>query len=73
MKFTDLRVKTKLMLGFAFLAALVLLVSALSLHSLGRSNDRFANHLSGVGARERLATDIRGAAMPADPRRAAFA
>jgi methyl-accepting chemotaxis protein-1 (serine sensor receptor) len=62
MKFTDLRVKTKLMLGFASIAALVLLVSALSLHSLGSSNDRFANYLSGVGARERLATDIRGAA-----------
>jgi len=62
MKFTDLRVKTKLMLGFAFLAAVVLLVSALSLHSLGSSNDRFVNYLAGVGTRERLATDIRGAA-----------
>ena len=62
MKFADLRVKTKLMLAFAFVAAIVLLVSVLSLHSLGGSNDRFANYLSGVGARERLATDVRGAA-----------
>ena len=62
MKFSDLRVKTKLMLGFAFLAAIVLLVSALAMHSLGASNDRFANYLSGVGMRERLATDVRGAA-----------
>ena len=62
MKFTDLRVKTKLMLGFAFLAAIVLLVSTLSLRSLGSSNDRFANYLAGVGNRERLAIDIRGAA-----------
>jgi hypothetical protein len=31
MKFTDLRVKTKQMLGFAVVAAIVLLVSALSL------------------------------------------
>ena len=62
MKFTDLRVKTKLMLGFGTVAAIVLLVSALSLHSLGASNERFSSYLAGVGARERLATDIRGAA-----------
>ena len=62
MKFTDLRVKTKLMLGFAFIAAFVLLVSLLSLRSLGLSNDRFASYLSGVAARERLAFEIRGAA-----------
>jgi methyl-accepting chemotaxis protein len=60
--FSNLRVKTKLMLGFAVMAAIVLLVSALSLRSLARSNDRFADYLSGVGQRERLAMDIRGAA-----------
>jgi methyl-accepting chemotaxis protein-1 (serine sensor receptor) len=62
MKLTDLRVKTKLMLGFAVIAAIVLLVSALSLHSLSASNARFSNYLSGVGTRERMATDIRAAA-----------
>ena len=62
MKFADLRVKTKLMLGFALLAAIVLLVSMLSLRSLSGSNDRFANYLSGVGTRERLAVEVRGAA-----------
>ena len=62
MKITDLRVKTKLMLAFAFVAAIVLLVSALSLHSLGSSNDRFADYLAGVGTRERLASEVRGAA-----------
>jgi methyl-accepting chemotaxis protein-1 (serine sensor receptor) len=62
MKFNDLRVKTKLMLGFAFLAAVVLLVSALSLRSLGDANARFSGYLSGVLTRERLATDIRGGA-----------
>ena len=62
MNFNDLRVKTKLMLAFAFLATIVLLVSALSLRSLGKSNDRFSSYLSGVGVRERLATDIRHAA-----------
>jgi len=62
MNFANLRVKTKLMLGFALLAAIVLLVSMLSLGSLSGSNGRFANYLSGVGARERLATEVRGAA-----------
>jgi methyl-accepting chemotaxis protein len=62
MKFADLRVKTKLMLAFAFLAGIVLLVSALALHSLARSNERFSGYLAGVGARERLATDVRDAA-----------
>ncbi|WP_275682705.1 methyl-accepting chemotaxis protein [Scleromatobacter humisilvae] len=62
MKFADLPVKTKLMLGFAVVAAIVLLVSALSLHSLGASNARFSSYLSGVGTRERLAFDVRGAA-----------
>jgi methyl-accepting chemotaxis protein-1 (serine sensor receptor) len=62
MKLTDLRVKTKLMLAFAFVAAIVLLVSALSLRSLSGSNDRFSSYLEGVGARERLALDVRGAA-----------
>jgi methyl-accepting chemotaxis protein len=62
MNFANLRVKTKLMLAFALVAAIVLFVSALSLHSLGSSNDRFSSYLSGVGTRERLATEIHGAA-----------
>ena len=62
MKLADLRVKTRLMLGFAFLAAIVLMVSAFSLHSLGSANGRFADYLAGVGNRERLAADVRGAA-----------
>jgi len=62
MKFSDLRVKTKLMLGFAAVAAIVLLVSALSLHSLGASNARFSDYLAGVGVRERLAADVHSAA-----------
>ena len=62
MKFADLRVKTKLMLAFAAIAAVVLFVSALSLRSLSASNDRFSGYLAGVAARERLATDIHAAA-----------
>jgi methyl-accepting chemotaxis protein len=62
MNLSHLRVKTKLMLGFALLAAVVLLVSGLSLRSLGNANERFTAYLEGVGNREHLAVDIRGAA-----------
>jgi methyl-accepting chemotaxis protein len=61
-KLSHLRVKSKLMLGFALLAAIVLLVSGLGLSSLTHSNARFTGYLDGVGLRERLAVDIRGAA-----------
>ena len=37
MNLSHLRVKTRLMLGFAVLAAIVLLVSGLALRSLGRA------------------------------------
>ena len=50
------------MAGFAALAAIVVVVSGLSLHSLGRANDRFSEYLSSIGERQGLATDIRGAA-----------
>ena len=62
MKLRDVKVKTKLLLSFALMAAVVLLVSGLALHSLGRANDRLTEYLQGVGQRERLATDIRDAA-----------
>ena len=44
------------------LAGVVLLVSGLSLRSLGQSNDRFGGYLSGVGFRESIATEVRSAA-----------
>jgi len=59
MKWTDVRVKSKLMLGCAAMAAVV---SALALHSLSKSNDRFEDYLSGVAQRERLVIAVRGAA-----------
>ncbi|MBT9491800.1 MAG: MCP four helix bundle domain-containing protein [Paucibacter sp.] len=61
-KWSHLRVKSKLMLGFALLAAIVLLVSGLALGSLTRSNARFTDYLEGVGMREHMAVEIRGAA-----------
>ncbi len=62
MRLKDLRVKTKLLLGFACLALVVVLVSAAPLRSLGRSNDRFTRYLDGTAARADMATDLRGAA-----------
>ena len=62
MGISNLRVKTKLMLGFAVMALVVVLVSVLSVRSLGSSNTRFSGYLNGVGERERMANDIRGAA-----------
>jgi methyl-accepting chemotaxis protein-1 (serine sensor receptor) len=62
MMLNQLRLRTKLMLGFALLAAIVLMVSGLALNSLIRANGRFTGYLDGVGSRENLAADVRGAA-----------
>ncbi|RRS04300.1 HAMP domain-containing protein [Aquabacterium soli] len=62
MALNHMRIKTKLMLGFICLAAVVLLVSGLALSSLTRANDRFSDYLEGANQRERMATAVRGAA-----------
>ncbi|MFN3305187.1 MAG: methyl-accepting chemotaxis protein [Roseateles sp.] len=62
MKLSQLRLRSKLMLGNALLAAVVLLVSLLALASLGHANQRFTDYLDGVNRREHLATEFRGAA-----------
>jgi methyl-accepting chemotaxis protein-1 (serine sensor receptor) len=62
MNMNHVRVKTKLMLGFALLAAIVLLVSGMALRSLSRSDDRFVSYLDTVGQREKAAVDVRNAA-----------
>jgi len=62
MSINNFRIRTKLMLGFAFLASIVLLVSGLSLGSLARSNARFSGYLDGVALRQHLASDVRVAA-----------
>ena len=59
---SQMRIKTKLMLGFAFLALVVVGVSLLSLNSLSRSNARFADYLDGIAERQMMAVDIRNAA-----------
>jgi methyl-accepting chemotaxis protein len=62
MKLSQLRLRPKLMLGFALLAAVVLLVAGLAVSSLSRANQRFDDYLEGVGHRERLVDEVRGAA-----------
>jgi methyl-accepting chemotaxis protein len=62
MKLADLKVRTKLMTAFAIMALVVIAVSAAALYALSSSDERFTNYLNGVGKRERLATDVRGAA-----------
>ena len=62
MNLNQVRVKTKLLLGFAFLAAVVLMVSILALRSLGRSDDRFVSYLDSVDQRSEAAVNIRNAA-----------
>ncbi len=62
LKFQDMKVRTRLMSGFAALAALVVVVSALALHALGRANDRFADYIGTSAERQSVATEIRGAA-----------
>ncbi|MGI4856060.1 MAG: methyl-accepting chemotaxis protein [Janthinobacterium lividum] len=59
--FKNIRIKTKLITGFGILAAMVLLVSGLSLHALGQSTDDFANLVNGVIARADLAAKLRTA------------
>jgi len=51
------------MLGFAFLAAVVLLACGLALRSLSRSNERFVASLNILDRREQAVFEVRGAAM----------
>ena len=58
---SNMTVRAKLILAFGGLAALVLLVTALSLKGLGDANDRFTQYLNGVNARAKMATSLAGA------------
>ncbi|CAN5360058.1 methyl-accepting chemotaxis protein [soil metagenome] len=62
MNLQDLRVRPRLMLGFAAMAAVSLAVAALAVLSLGRSHARLTDHLGGVGLRQSLAGELRDAA-----------
>lgn len=55
----NLRVKTKLALGFGMLTAAVLIVAALSVEALRETNARFMSYVHGINARATLAEHIR--------------
>ena len=61
MNLNTLSVKAKLTGAFGVLAAVVLIVSGISLKSLNDANDRFASFLSGVNARANMAAQVRTA------------
>jgi methyl-accepting chemotaxis protein len=63
MKFRNLRMRAKLMLGFAAMALIVLIVAGLAQRELSNTNERFTGYLHGVGQRQELATSIRAAVM----------
>ncbi|GAB7525089.1 methyl-accepting chemotaxis protein [Paraburkholderia sp. 2C] len=61
MNLNNLSVKAKLTGSFGVLAAVVLIVSGMSLKALNDANDRFASYVSGVNARGNLAAQVRTA------------
>jgi len=61
MNLKHLSVKTKLSVAFGVLAAIVLIISGISLKALNDSNDRFYGFISGINARAEMAESIRTA------------
>ncbi|MFM0175452.1 methyl-accepting chemotaxis protein [Paraburkholderia sediminicola] len=61
MNLNQLSVKAKLTGAFGVLAALVLLVSGLSLKALSDSNERFSSYISGINTRADMAAGVRTA------------
>ncbi|CAE6737193.1 methyl-accepting chemotaxis protein [Paraburkholderia haematera] len=61
MNLSNLSVKAKLTGAFGVLAAIVLIVSGISLTALNDANDRFAHFVSGINARAKMAEQVRTA------------
>lgn len=53
-----LSVKARLGLGFGALLLLVLIISAISIFSLGDSNHRFSRYVEGIGKRKELSSEL---------------
>ncbi|WP_411392109.1 methyl-accepting chemotaxis protein [Pseudomonas sp. MPB23] len=53
-----LSVKARLGLGFGVLFLLVLIISAISIFSLGDSNNRFSSYVDGIGKRKELSSEL---------------
>jgi methyl-accepting chemotaxis protein-1 (serine sensor receptor) len=61
MNFNHLTVRARLGMAFGGLAAVVVLVSWLSLQALGDSNQRFTRYVEGINARANLVAQVRSA------------
>ena len=61
MNFKQMTVKAKLSAGFGVLAAIVLVVSGLSVKALNDSNERFSSYVGGISARADMAMRVRTA------------
>jgi methyl-accepting chemotaxis protein len=59
--FQNMTIKSKLVAGFGTLAAIVVGVSAMSLHALSNSTDGFSSYVHGIDARADVATQVRTA------------
>jgi methyl-accepting chemotaxis protein len=57
----NMTVRTRLLIAFGALAALVMLVSLLALNALAGGNERFENYVNGVSARAELSDKVRTA------------
>jgi methyl-accepting chemotaxis protein len=61
LKFTSLTIKGKLVAGFGLLAAIVFVVSAMSLSALSDATNGFSSYVHGINARADVAAQIRTA------------
>ena len=61
MNLKQMTVKAKLSAGFGVLAAIVLVVSGLSVKALNDSNERFSRYVAGISARAEMAERVRTA------------
>ena len=61
MNLKQMTVKAKLSAGFGVLAAIVLVVSGLSVKALNDSNERFSSYVAGISARADMAERVRTA------------
>ena len=61
MNLSQMTIKAKLTAGFGVLAAIVVVVSGMSLHALSNSTEGFSNFGHGINARAAAATEVRTA------------
>ena len=61
MNLSQMTIKAKLTTGFGVLAAIVVVVSGVSLRALSESTEGFSNYVHGISARADVANDVRTA------------